>query len=129
MTGRPPGEVTGAAYNSARGNPEESTMFRIGSEEQKWVPGKQAGVERAVLWEVEGGGRTSLIRVAKGATIEMHGHLGKEEVYMVSGRIRVGEHELSAGDYHHTSLGERHDLEAFEDSMFFAVTEKVIPGR
>ncbi len=104
-------------------------MFRIGSEERNWVPAKQAGVERAVLWEVEGGGRTSLIRVAKGSTIEMHGHLGKEEVYMVSGRIRVGEHELSAGDYHHTSLGERHDLEAFEDSMFFAVTEKVIPGR
>ena len=61
--------------------------------------------------------------------IEMHGHLGKEEVYVVSGNLRIGEHMLGAGDYHFTVIGECHDLEAFEDSLFFAFTEKVIPGR
>ena len=104
-------------------------MYRISTEGRKWVPAKQPGVERAVLWELEGGGRTSLIRMSKGATIEIHGHLGKEDVYVVSGKLRIGEHKLGAGDYHFTGIGERHDLEAFEDSMFFAVTEKVIPGR
>ncbi len=104
-------------------------MYRIGTEEMQWGPGKQPGVERAVLREVEGAGRTSIIRVAKGATIEMHGHLGFEDVYVIRGHLRVGDHELRTGDYHHTGLGERHDLEAYEDSMFFAVTEKVIPGR
>lgn len=104
-------------------------MYSIRTEDRKWVSAKQPGVERAVLWEVEGGGRTSLLRLSKGASIEMHGHLGKEEVYVVSGKLRVGDHNLTAGDYHFTGIGERHDLEAFEDSMFFAVTEKVIPGR
>lgn len=104
-------------------------MFAIDPEQQQWMPAKQAGIERAVLWEVPDGGRTSLIRMKKGAVIEMHGHLGKEEVYVVSGRMRLGDSMLAAGHYHHTSLGERHDAEAFEDTVFFAVTEKVIPGR
>lgn len=104
-------------------------MFAIKPEQQQWSPAKQAGVERAVLWEVAGGGRTSLIRMQKGAVIEMHGHLGKEEVYVLSGRMRLGDSILETGDYHHTSIGERHDVEAFEDTVFFAATEKVIPGR
>jgi quercetin dioxygenase-like cupin family protein len=104
-------------------------MLKISPEEQNWVHAKQPGVMRAVMRDVEGGGRTSLIRVAKGATIEMHGHIGIEEVYVVSGSLRVGEFKLGAGDYHFTGPGETHDLEAFEDSVFFAVTEKVIPGR
>ena len=70
--------------------------------------------------------RTSM---TKGAAIEMHGHLGKEEVYVVSGRLRISDATLGAGDYHHTGPGERHDVEAFEDCMFFVSTEKVIPGR
>ena len=104
-------------------------MFAIKPEQQQWTPAKQAGVERAVLCEVPDAGRTSLVRMKKGAVIEMHGHLGKEEVYVVSRKIRLGESTLEAGDYHHTSIGERHDAEAFEDTVFFAVTEKVIPGR
>ena len=104
-------------------------MFAIKPAEHNWTAGKQPGVERAVLWEVPGGGRTSLIRMTQGAVIEMHGHLGKEEVYVVSGRLRISDATLGAGDYHHTGPGERHDVEAFEDCMFFVSTEKVIPGR
>ena len=104
-------------------------MFAIKPAEHNWTAGKQPGVERAVLWEVPGGGRTSLIRMTQGAVIEMHGHLGKEELYVISGRLRIGDDTLGAGDYHHTGLGERHDVEAFEACMFLASTEKVIPGR
>jgi len=104
-------------------------MLKIAADERQWVHAKQPGVKRAVMRDVEGGGRTSLIQVAKGATIEMHGHIGIEEVYMVSGSMRVGDFKLGPGDYHFTGPGETHDLEAFEDSVFFAVTEKVIPGR
>ncbi|MBI1394861.1 MAG: hypothetical protein GC151_02685 [Betaproteobacteria bacterium] len=104
-------------------------MFAVSVAEQKWVAGKQPGVERAVLWEQPDGGRTSLIRIARGATIEMHGHLGREEVYVVSGHLRIGDADLRAGDYHHTGKAERHDLEAYEDSAFLVMTEKVIPGR
>ena len=89
-------------------------MFAIKPSEQNWTSGIQPGVERAVLWEVPGGGRTSLIRMTKGATIEMHGHLGKEEVYVVSGRLRISDATLEAGDYHHTGPGERHEVLLFE---------------
>ena len=47
-------------------------MFAIKPEQQQWTPAKQAGVERAVLCEVPDAGRTSLIRMKKGAVIEMH---------------------------------------------------------
>lgn len=104
-------------------------MYVVGVADRNWVPARQPGVERAVLREEEGAGRTLFIRMDKGATIEMHGHLGREEVYMVSGRMRLGEAVLGPGDYHHTGLGERHDVEALEDCVFFAMTEKVIPGR
>lgn len=104
-------------------------MFTMSATDRAWVPGKQPGVERAVLQEVENGSRTALIRIGKGAAIEMHGHLGREEIYVVSGHLRVADAVLRTGDYHHTGVGERHDVEAFEDSVFLVMTEKVIPGR
>lgn len=104
-------------------------MFAVKPDNLTWTPGKQPGVTRAIVWEVPGGGRALFVRMAKGATIESHGHIGSEDLYLVSGRMRLGQDTLEPGDYHHTSAGEQHDAEAFEDTVFFAVTEKVIAGR
>jgi hypothetical protein len=38
---------------------------------------------------------------------------------MISGRMRFGDLELSAGDYLKTGPGEQHDAQALEDSLFF----------
>jgi quercetin dioxygenase-like cupin family protein len=38
---------------------------------------------------------------------------------MISGRIRFGDLELSAGDYLKIGPGEQHDAVALEDSLFF----------
>lgn len=104
-------------------------MYAIKPTDRQWIAAKQTGVERCVLWEQAGGGRTALIRMAQGARIEAHDHLGREEVLVLSGRLRLGGFELGEGDYHHTGPGERHEVEALEDCVFHAMTEKVIAGR
>ncbi|MBK8019759.1 MAG: hypothetical protein IPK20_25765 [Betaproteobacteria bacterium] len=103
-------------------------MYAISTADRKWAP------ESRQAWNARSSGKRKAgphpARAHdQGRVIKMHGHLGREELYMVSGRMRLGEFVLSAGDYHHTALGERHDVEALEDCMFYAMTEKVIPGR
>ncbi|HEU4532733.1 MAG TPA: cupin domain-containing protein [Polyangiaceae bacterium] len=69
-------------------------------------------------------GLTLMVRMAKGAHARHHGHPGGEEVYLVSGRLRVGSRLLSPGDYLWTAPGEAHDGFAEEETVFFAV----LPG-
>jgi len=66
-------------------------------------------------------GSTIVFRMAKGARAPLHDHPGGEETYLVSGRLRVGERTLSAGDYLWTAPGEVHDGFAEEASVFFVV--------
>ena len=54
----------------------------------------------------------------------MHTHPGGEETYVVSGRLRVGKQELTAGDYLWTPPGVSHDNEAHEEALFLVV----LPG-
>jgi quercetin dioxygenase-like cupin family protein len=64
---------------------------------------------------------TVLVRMAKGADAQLHNHPGGEETYMVSGKLRVGDHLLGAGDYLWTPPGVAHDGHAEEDAVFFVV--------
>jgi quercetin dioxygenase-like cupin family protein len=84
------------------------------------------GVEFCYLREHGGpvghrGGMTILVRMARGADAQLHVHPGGEETYMVSGKLRVGEHHLVAGDYLWTPPGAAHDGHAEEESFFFVV--------
>lgn len=69
-------------------------------------------------------GLTLLIRMAKGSHARHHGHPGGEEVYLVSGKLRIGSQLLAPGDYLWTAPGEGHDGFAEEESVFFVV----LPG-
>lgn len=69
----------------------------------------------------EAGRLTLLIRVAAGAAIRRHDHPGGEDNYLLSGRVRLGGHELTAGDYLWTDPGVPHEGVALEDSLFFVV--------
>jgi quercetin dioxygenase-like cupin family protein len=44
-------------------------------------------------------GSTILFRMAKGALARTHDHAGGEETYLISGKLRVGDRVLAAGDY------------------------------
>ncbi len=84
------------------------------------------GVEFCFLRRHDGpsAGLTLLVRMAKGAHARHHGHPGGEEVYLVSGKLRVGSRLLAPGDYLWTAPGEAHDGFAEEESVFFTV----LPG-
>ncbi|MEK9136553.1 MAG: cupin domain-containing protein [Bacteroidota bacterium] len=51
---------------------------------------------------------TLLMRVAAGTKYPEHNHTGPEECYVLAGSIRVGEHVLRAGDFHHAEPGTHH---------------------
>ena len=67
------------------------------------------------------GGVTTLTRFFEGATGKYHSHPGGEELFVISGRLRVGSVELSAGDYLYTPPGAGHGVFAHEDSLLLLV--------
>lgn len=67
------------------------------------------------------GMNTRLIVAAKGCVIPRHGHERSEEVYVLSGRVRLNEDILEAGDLMRTEAGEFHEAEALEDSRFLVM--------
>lgn len=75
------------------------------------------GVSMAPLRVEPGGAGTAYLRFAAGGVAGPHRHPGGEDLYVVSGRIRVGEHVLEAGDFLHTLPGGVHDAEAAEDAL------------
>ncbi|MDX2236581.1 MAG: cupin domain-containing protein [Hyphomonadaceae bacterium] len=79
------------------------------------------GAQVAILRSHPSGGVTTLTRFAAGATGRRHAHPGGEELYVVSGRARVGGHELAAGDYLYTPPGAAHDVHAHEETVFLLV--------
>jgi quercetin dioxygenase-like cupin family protein len=79
------------------------------------------GVSFCVLRRHHEGGMTVLVRMDKGAHARLHDHPGGEETYLVSGSLRVGDRQLSPGDYLWTPPGEAHDGFADEESVFFVV--------
>lgn len=79
--------------------------------EATWID-QGGGVELAPLRVVGGAAGTALLRFAAGARSPAHRHPGGEDLYVVSGRLRVGDVVLGAGDFLHTAPGGVHDAEA-----------------
>ena len=76
-----------------------------------WID-QGSGVELAPFRVVGTAAGTALLRFAAGGRSPAHRHPGGEELYVVSGRLRVGDRWLEAGDFLHTAPGEVHDAEA-----------------
>lgn len=81
----------------------------------------ERGAEVAILRVHDTGGVTTLTRFAAGARGRLHGHPGGEELFVVSGRARIGGEIVEAGDYLYTPPGAVHDVEAFEETLLFLV--------
>lgn len=76
------------------------------------------GVTISTIWGKDGNG-ADYIAFKKGALFPFHDHGGKEEIYMISGKVRFGDIVVSAGDYLSAEPGDVHDAEGLEDSVFF----------
>ena len=92
------------------------------SGDRRWRATPYTGVEVCGLRRNESGGGAILVKIARGARVPEHDHPGGEEVYVVSGRARVGDALLETGDYLWTPPGGTHDLRAEEDTVLFVTT-------
>src|SRR5450755_5075414 len=89
-----------------------------------WQATDYPGIERSLFRNNETGGRSSAVRLAKGARFPRHAHRGTEEVLVLSGTVTIGGVELASGDYLFTSPGEEHDVVAVGDANAFAAARQ-----
>ncbi len=54
-------------------------------------------------------------KLAAGAHYPAHWHIGPEQVYVVSGDLKIGGDYLGAGDFHHAAAGSFHDVNHSEN--------------
>jgi quercetin dioxygenase-like cupin family protein len=85
--------------------------------ERVWTPTGMAGV---AICPVGGDEKvnTAAYRIEQGLALPAHTHPVWELVTVISGRLRLGDAVLSAGDFLHTDAGESHDVEAIETVEF-----------
>src|SRR5262245_58116164 len=75
------------------------------------------GMHIAPLHTTGDGAGTAFLRFERGAISGAHRHPGGEELYIISGRLRVGDRTLEAGDFLFTPPGGVHDAEAEEETV------------
>ena len=94
---------------------------------REWAATPYPGIERSLFRNNETGGRSSVVRLARGTRFPRHAHEGTEEVVVLHGSVRIGGVELSAGDYLFTASGEEHDVLAISDATIFVSSQKSTP--
>jgi quercetin dioxygenase-like cupin family protein len=94
---------------------------------REWAPTDYAGIERSLFRNNETGGRSSVVRLKKGARFPQHAHHGTEEVVVLSGTVTLGGTQLERGDYLFTMPGEEHDVVAITDAVIFVSSQKATP--
>jgi len=94
---------------------------------REWKATEYPGIERSLFRKNDAGGRSSVVRLRRGARFPRHAHLGVEEVVVLSGMVHIGGIELSEGDYLFTQPGEEHDVAALSDAVIFVSSQKGTP--
>jgi quercetin dioxygenase-like cupin family protein len=105
----------------------EAIMLVNKAAEREWAATGRAGIERSLFRNNETGGRSSVVRLARGARFPRHAHHGSEEVVVLAGTVRIGGVELTAGDYLFTGPGEEHDVVATSDATIFVSSQRATP--
>jgi quercetin dioxygenase-like cupin family protein len=94
---------------------------------REWKATDHAGIDRSLFRNNDTGGRSSVVRLAKGSRFPRHAHHGNEEVVVLSGTVIIGGVELAQGDYLFTIPGEEHDVVAVTDALIFVSSQKSTP--
>jgi quercetin dioxygenase-like cupin family protein len=97
------------------------------SRAREWKATDYPGIERSLFRNNDTGGRSSVVRLKKGARYPQHAHNGTEEVVVLEGRVSIGGEDLDAGDYLFTAPGEEHDVVAVSDALIFVSSQKETP--
>jgi quercetin dioxygenase-like cupin family protein len=100
-------------------------VLHVTTHAQAWLP-TGPGARMVVLRHEPGGWATTLLHFEAGARSRPHRHPGGEELFVLSGIIRVGDRRLVAGDYLYTPPGGVHDAEAEEETVLFLIVPRGI---
>lgn len=95
--------------------------------DREWKPTDHAGVERSLFRNNETGGRSSVVRLTQGSRVPRHLHHGTEEVVVLAGAVKIGDVEMTQGDYLFTQPGEEHEVIAISDALIFVSSQKATP--
>ncbi|KAA8998431.1 cupin domain-containing protein [Affinibrenneria salicis] len=91
---------------------------------RSWHPTPYAGIEYSWLWRNPQGGGYALLRLDAGASLPRHRHPGREQIYVVDGRIMVNAQILNAGDHLILAEREAHQVQALTRAQYLAISEK-----
>lgn len=94
---------------------------------REWKATDYPGIERSLFRHNDTGGRSSVVRLARGSRFPRHAHHGTEEVVVLAGRVRIGGAALDAGDYLFSEPGEEHDVVALTDATIFVSSQRATP--
>ena len=94
---------------------------------REWTATDYAGIERSLFRNNDAGGRSSVVRLVKGARFPRHAHHGSEEVVVLAGMVLIGGVELRQGDYLFTEPGEEHDVQALSEAVIFVSSQRSTP--
>jgi quercetin dioxygenase-like cupin family protein len=94
---------------------------------REWAATDYPGIERSLFRNNETGGRSSVVRLKKGARFPQHTHHGTEEVVVLAGTVTLGDVRMEEGDYLFTTPGEQHDVVAITDAVIFVASQKATP--
>jgi len=91
-------------------------------DELPWRATAFPGVEvKLLMQDKETGLMTSLTRMAPGATLPLHEHVGVEQTYVIEGRLVDSEGEVRAGEYVWRPAGSRHVATAPEGALLLGM--------
>jgi anti-sigma factor ChrR (cupin superfamily) len=80
------------------------------------------GIEiKVLLQDKDTGLMTSLTRMAPGAVLPLHEHVGLEQTYVLEGRLVDSEGEVKAGEYVWRPAGSRHTASAPEGALLLGM--------
>ncbi|MGH7277631.1 MAG: cupin domain-containing protein [Candidatus Rokuibacteriota bacterium] len=76
---------------------ERSTYIDVSQIE--WEPTKYPGVDAKVLYREESGRQTTLVRMAPGATLPLHRHVGIEQSFVLQGTLVDDDGACTVGNF------------------------------
>ena len=90
----------------------------------QWVPTGYPGVETKVLYSEPSGRQTVLVRMAPGAKLPDHRHVGVEQSFVLEGTLMDDDGACTTGNFVWRRLGSVHTAWSPDGCLILAIFEK-----
>lgn len=89
-----------------------------------WSDTPYEGIEFCWLKKHDRGGGTAILTLQKGAKLPAHFHLGWEQIFILSGTLKIAETRYQTGDFVFIEPNTHHVVEAIDSSQYLTISEK-----